>query len=233
MLNYWDLSEKERAALSESDVEKFIAGELMRKGVLRVLPLELVPEPAMPEPDMLVHVAVAKTSSSYDRRSDVGFRTREAAAAAIAEGHVRLTSEYINGKSIEVANPLVSIDAIQVYSADRMAMARQLIEKAAAASEENGRRRTEHERASKAEREALEGVWADWHSCTAKAVEMTRVESTFREYVETAGDRDVAAQFLTKVFSDSKIEEASKWTGTEMRVLPMEPHMDEESAAAE
>lgn len=103
MLSYWDLSEKERSALSEADVEKFIAGELMRKGVLKVKPLELLPEPPTVEPDVTLYVP--STKERYGTRSDVGFPSREVAVRAVAADAHYLSNEYIGGKSIQVATP--------------------------------------------------------------------------------------------------------------------------------
>ena len=56
---------------------------------------------------------------------------------------------------------------------------------------------------------------------------MQRVIDTFAEYERTAGDKEVAARFLAKVFSAEQIKDASEWFGVHIPdpiVRPAEEH---------
>lgn len=207
---YWDLSEKERAALTETDVERFVAAELMTKGVLRAKPFELEPEPALPAWD--VEVFVVKTG--HFNKLDLGFKTRDAARAALADAVV-ISSTYINGTSVPMVEPLkdVTIATERFHSQATVDAARAAFEKTGAIRSENERRKRAHEEQTRKERDALAGLWSDWHVCRAKAVEMDRVLETLEDYKRIAGDDEVARQFLHKAFAWETLVAADEWFG--------------------
>lgn len=218
MKTYWDLTEKDRAALTETDVERFVAAELMTKGVLRAGALELVPEPEMPAPDVELHT-VGHHYGSYR----LAFRTADE-AARVAAAAVVVHNDYINGKSVEfldaTATEAVAVQSERAYSKGRLAECRAAIEKATAAKTENDRRRKKHDEASKKERETLKGLWEDWFACRDKAARLREVVGVFEEYTATAGgDRDVAARFLAKVCTPEDITDAREWLGAEIPVV--------------
>ena len=207
MRTYWDLSEAERAELSDQDVERYIDAELMTKGVLRARTVELVTEPSLPEPDRLLYVI----GSDY-HSTDIGFLTFDAAAQAQRQS-VRIGAEYINGQYLAVAVSLEDghIKETRVHSPDTIRDARGAFEKATAAKAENERRRATYERQRESERKALEGLWDDWHRCRSKAVHMRRIVDVFGEYKRIAGRDDVAGQFLLKAFERGEVIEAAEW----------------------
>jgi hypothetical protein len=123
MQTFWDLSEKDRAALTEAEVEQFIAAELMTKGVLRAKPLELLPEPTLPEPERDVFTIRAGGFNKLD----IAFDTAEAAREALRHGF-HMTTEFFNSTSAPYAKPLRSgedtIVAERVHSKEQLDAAR-------------------------------------------------------------------------------------------------------------
>jgi len=219
MQTYWDLSEAERAALNEQEVERYIDAELMTKGVLRAKMVQPVDEPSLPEPDQVLYVIGADYHSTF-----LGFLTAEAATQALRQS-VRLDHEYVNGQSIPVACPLGDghIKEVRVHSVDTIRGARGTVEKATAAKAENERRRETYRRQLDAERDALQGLWEDWHRCRAKAAHVRRIVDVFDDYKRIAGRDDVAGQFLLKVFDRDEVIEASEWCDV---TIPLRPHAE-------
>src|SRR3990172_277934 len=214
MIDYWELAERDRAALTEADMEGYVAVELMRKGVLKVVAPTYVDEPEMPEPDLMVYVA---RSRSYG--SQVAFKSLEVAQqAAGGGGVVALDSGYINSQTVQYASALQrdGFDVKRVYSEARYTELKPLIDKATAAKKANEEMREAYDKGREEQKRALDGMWSDWYACMSKAREMRRVVSVFEDYCKTAGDQIVAAMFLEKVFPLSKINDASEWCGVDI-----------------
>lgn len=232
---YWDNDEKERAALSETDVERFIDAELMLKGVLRVKPPELDPEPAIKEPPTTTFYRVSG--------SDMLFTTSEAAEAARIAKPLHLDSKYLNGRwqdSVKVAMPLTGeVETVQAMTNDTFIAAEADLGRAAAAKSSNRDKREAYEKAAKEQSKALEGLWDDWHRCRNLARQHQNVIETLDAYTRTAGgDETIAARFLGKVFSVEQIKDAAEWFGrkiqtdfTEPKPAPGPSHPDAESPA--
>ncbi len=214
---YWDMTEKERAALTEQDVERFLDAELMTKGVLRPAPLELLTEPALPEPDVEIFVV----KSRGFQRLDVAFHTAEAARTCL-ERCLVLETSYIGGHTVYHVNPLrePTIENQRIHSTMAVEQARSSFEKQAAVKTENDRRRRAHDEETKHQEEALRGLWDDWHQCRARGVEMERVWTTFREYSKIAGDDETARRFLARAFDVAKLKAAEDWHGVRFRPQP-------------
>ena len=210
MRTYWDLEEKTRAQLTEAEVERYGDFELMAKGVLKVKPLQLAEVPKMPEPDLEVHVLMADS-----------FHSLEVAAAGpellgdLVNAAWRISTEWIGGQRVEVARDIDDADAHvklkRVYSAKMFAEARASIEKANAAKSANEKAEREHEAALVAQRDALSGLWSDWHECVAKHRRLGKLADTWAEYMKMAGDRTTATLFLGKAFALDEIVEAKEW----------------------
>lgn len=209
MKTFWDLEEKERAALTREEVERFLDAELMTKGVLKVAPLVLDEEPAVDD----------LTTTTYywaDGFPNVLFTTTEAASAFVALKPAQLGSEYLCGdyrQAVKFAKAPEEndINQVSVASQDYFTQRRSCLEKRAAIRASNRKRREQYESDSKAQSKVLEGVWEDWARCRRADEGHRRVVTTFNDYVKTAGDRQVAASFLEKVFSLAAIREAREW----------------------
>ena len=216
MQSYWDLSEKERAALNEGEVDALSSYELMNAGVLRPPPLELVGEEPMPEADGVAYVL---TLGYQDR--EVAWATPEEAAGSIEGALGKIVSEvfgsYPDQIRVRRIGPIVDSDSemvkrVPIYSDEQLSECRGAIEKAASAKAENERRRKADEEAREAHRKALTGMWDDWHRCREEAQNVAAVLATLAEYEKlTEGDHDTAMVFLGKAYTETQIAEAIEW----------------------
>jgi hypothetical protein len=214
---YWDLSERERAALSREDVARYLDAELMMKGVLALAPLTLVPEPA-PKLETKSYYRVA--ASDYDV-IDLAFASEDDARAFVSLRPLRVRSDWQLGSENRFVEPLGAgtIRTEDLPGHAEVEAAKATLKEAKAAKEENDRRRRIHEEQSKAVESAVSGLWEDWHECRAKAERMARVSETFAKYTALAsGDLAVASKFLRQVFSVEELVAAEEWTGVRMDV---------------
>jgi len=226
MKTYWDLEEKERAALTREEVERFLDAELMTKGVLKVAPLEFEQEPVVAEPE----------TRTFYQVGPVAFASADAADAFMKLSPLSVTTKYLGSgyssrNSLEVGAAL-DCDVIEkrLVSERELELRKSALEQRAAVRDVNDRRRAEHKTATVAQDKVLAGVWEDWQACRRVDEAHRRVVTTFNDYVETAGDRFTAARFLCKVFTREAIDEASKWCGV---AIPDTSIIDGEFAEAE
>lgn len=217
MKTYWDLSEKERAALTRDDLNRFIDAELMLKGVLKVGDLALEPEPEMPQPKRAYFRVVVGGNTT-----DIAFETAEQAAAFRALKPLYLRTEYVgsysNRLSVIDEDRDPSIAEILAFTVNEFAQVRATATAAATVKDANTKKKTEHEKAAKVQADALSGMTTDWYECRDKHSSLERIVATFRDYVKTAGDPTLAARFLGKVFSRDEIAEAAEWFGVEIPI---------------
>lgn len=220
---YWDLEPKTRAALSESDVQRYVDAELMLKGVLKVEPLLTDPEPDMP--------VLAKTTHFKLQGFDAVFATHEQAQQFAALKPQSSDCRYIGGGYSESVKYLKRADdgdrqivPIDLADADDVANAKAELERVAAIRQANEKKRQDHSKALKLQNDALEGLWADWHERRAEAARHRKLIDTYEAYCKTAdGDTIVAARFLQKVFSVEQIKAAADWYATTLQTeFPVE-----------
>jgi hypothetical protein len=211
MITYWDLEPKARSVLSEADVQRYLDAELMLKGVLKVEPLEVDAEPDEP--------ALAKTTYYKLQGFDAVFASSEDASAFAKLKPFKSSYRYLSGysdsiKYVEgVTTESLEVVPIQLCQADAVANAKADLDRVGAIKQANAKKREAHTKALKIQNDALSGLWDDWHESRQAAAQHRKVVDTFAAYVQTAGDHDVAAKFLLKVFSEEQIKAASEWTG--------------------
>lgn len=205
---YWDLEEKERAALTREEVERFLDAELMTKGVLKVSPLVLDEEPEIVEP----------VAATFYQVGPVAFTTADGAEAFLKLGAVTIETKYLGGgyrNTVSVAVP-IEREACEkrLVTASEYAARKGDLDRRQAARDANAKRREEHESATKEQDKVLGGVWEDWYRCRNVDEAHRKVVATFNNYVTTAGGSALtAARFLGKVFTFEAIDEARKWCG--------------------
>jgi hypothetical protein len=211
--DYWELSEEERAALTQEQVDRFAEYELMAKGVLRTSTLELEAVPEVPEPSLTFY----RIKRDSWHQLDFAFRSSEAAMAFLALDPVLVETNYYGGRTaIESAKAFgtdATVSAQKLRSEEESSAVLTTVKRAAEISASNNKRREEHDKAVRAQEEALVDMWTDWRRCRDRDAAMRRIVKTYDEYVATAGDASVAAKFLLKAFARDQIEEASQWTG--------------------
>jgi tetratricopeptide (TPR) repeat protein len=204
---YWDLEEKERSALSETDVERYSDAELMLKGCLRVSPPQLDAEGSEPELPTRTYYRIGSF--------DVAFESSEQAEAFRKLKPLNRATAYFGGYQITKSQvePIEGETVtFQASTSVDLAATKAALDKYAEKRSANKKRSDEYEKAIATQNKALEGLWEDWHRCRDLARRHRKVIDTFEAYVLTAsGDRDVAARFLQKVFSVEQIEEAGAW----------------------
>lgn len=208
MKTYWDLSEAERAALTEEDVQRFLDAELMQKGVLKVRPLVLEPEPTVPPPYVAVF-AIRLTSYS---KADLVFETLEAAKACIALQPKLLEQVWVGSDHVEVVEQVAQpeVSEVCVYTKEQVTVLKGDLSKAAAIRKANADRTTQYETAVKARDEALRHLWEDWARCREEEAKLREVADTFADYQKIAGSNVIATQFLEKVYPVALIEDAAE-----------------------
>ncbi len=209
MQTYWDLTEKERAALEVTDVDRYIDAELMLKGVLKVPPLVLVDLPKLPPPDHVIH----RVRIAY-RTEVAAFESNEKALEFIRTfSPLIVESHYVEGQSISVASKVTDHEILteRVYSAALYAEISGDLKRASAIKTTNDRKVTAYTAAMKLQEEALKGLWSDWVDCREKAQRVAKVQATAAEYRAIAGTEEVALQFLSKVFDADSLREAAEW----------------------
>lgn len=209
---YWDLEPKTRAALSESDVRRYVDAELMLKGVLKLEPPTFDEEPPLPE--------IAKTTW-YKAEGYAPIFANAEQAMKFLDLNPRIYStkhvgDYWNSCEsfdyIEDARHGVEIVPVRVVTEGQLAAHKSAIDARGEAQQSNRKKREEYDKAIKLQNQALEGLWADWHARRAVAAQHRKVVDTYEAYCKTAGgDSITAAKFLQKVFSVEQIREASEW----------------------
>jgi len=211
--DYWELPEEERAALTQEQVDRFAEYELMAKGVLRTSTLELEAVPEVPEPSLSFY----RVSRDTWHKLDIAFRSSEDAMKFLALDPVIVETNYHGGRTpIESAKAFgkdATVSAQKLRSEEESSAVLTTVKRAAEISASNDKRREEHDKAVRAQEEALVDMWTDWRRCRDRDAAMRRIVKTYDEYVATAGDGAIAAKFLLKAFPRDQIEEASQWTG--------------------
>lgn len=218
MKTYWDLSEKERAALSAEDVATYEPLELMEAGVLRVEPYASEPVPTVPAPTRIVYGL-----KSVYRSMGVAFDTEEQARKFLELSPRRVTTDWNGASSVEHLVALESTDIVSVaiYTEADYKSHRELLKGAAEVRERNEKGERENTEARAKRDRAISSMWNDWREQCAAERTHRRVIATFDEYVSLAGDRQIAATFLLKVFDAEAIRAAATWFDRDIPTEPM------------
>lgn len=217
--SYWDLSERERAALTSEGVEGYLDYELMSAGVVRPRRPPSTDVPNLPE---LERVQVYVVRAGY---SDlIAFDAPEKVDQFLKLGPIRVLSDYDAGSKVAYAEPLFhgddeianGVSPRSVATRASFMLRREELKRAEAARRASEGARKSYEDALAKVDKATSGVWADWHAMQAKGRECDEVAETLAEYLRmTGGDRALALRFLAKAFSVSRRADASEWFGGE------------------
>lgn len=226
MQRYWDLTTKEKAALTREELEPYIRVELMEQGVVVPPPPKLEP---IEEVQIGKHVVYKIVLNGYTYL-DVAFERAEDAQALLMLHPLHLRSEYAGGEHVSVATPLdrPAVTGIDVSNADDLECHQEALKRNAVAKKHNDEATREYDKARKAAAEASSGMLSDWLQAQSTEAHHRRIRATLDEYVTMAGDRAVAMKFLVKAFNADDIEEA-----TGEKVPPVEPREETPPAADE
>jgi hypothetical protein len=208
MKRYWDYSESERAKLTAEQVEKFLAYELMERGVLQVEPLNLEEPKPVSLPKRRVFL-LREGDGAYGTMLNLGFETIEQAEAC--RDAIRFIREQQGWQGPHFTRP---VKALQIVSEDlptddAVTAARSALEAESRIESANETARREYEAACKKVADATSGVWSDWRECQSVEARHQKIRDTLAGYVQMAdGNEAMARAFLAKAFSPDEIEEA-------------------------
>lgn len=209
MNRYWDLSRKERAELTEEQVKATIIIELMEKGVVVPAKPEYIPVDEVPGPDVTLYAPSPRYSTP-----GFGFASPDGAAAVLSAA-IDIDTEYIAGSTVRVIGTSdIEIGEVKVYSRERFAANRAIIEKNAAAKKQNDSLKSEYEVSLRKVTEASAGVWDDYYSLRSEAAANKKIIDTYNEYISTCdGNEGLAYTFLLKAYDAGTVGDAFDWFG--------------------
>ena len=212
MNRYWNLSEKERAALTREQVTAFLDVELMEKGVSKVVAPELEPiEDVKPRSKRIYGIQCKGDYSSPDVL-EIAFETVEDAEAFIKLNPLLVKTSYPLDITEYRFMADIAVMPRDVPGAHDLSAIKGPLEKAKAAKDANAKRLREYDAAIKVANEATQGVWNDWHECREKQAHAAKVFRTLDEYTGLcAGNAELAKTFLAKVYDADAIKAAEDW----------------------
>lgn len=210
MQRYWDLSEKQRAELTEKEVAAMLPMELMEKGVVQPqAPQLLTAEIRMPATRRMYCVS---HDNCYGEPAVV-YESAEEAELAMGGG-MAMRYDYFAGKTYHYVDKScnMAIKAVDVVT-DRVQIAecKTANEKAIANKKINDEALAEYEATMNIVDAVTENVWEDYRACQTRLCRYQRIANTFAEYVTMSDDHEVAAKFLHKAFPASEINAANEW----------------------
>ena len=170
MKTFWDLTGRERLALTKEQIETiYVPREAAEAGLL--VPREPILEPLPPEPDVErpkgrnVFIVNVSTEEGSSNTINVAFATQEQAEAFIALNPMYYTSRWRRSKSMNTATPCESIE-LQIACVttekeeDAYAKAREEYESALG---RNADKTNTYERELQKVKNSAERIWKNWN----------------------------------------------------------------------
>jgi hypothetical protein len=220
MNDYWDLSEKERSVLTREDCKKYIAYELMRKGVAGI------PEPiyedegkpiSMPNVEIVYNIDIGyNTIVSVKTMDEVNIILT--AFSHVDPGSIGsksvydYRSKYDNPKFFESWTESLKVVKTEVYPEAELNAIQEVLQEQGVINRRNTDKRNEYTKANKEIDTALSDMWEDWERCCALGERNRGILATYSEYEEMCeGNSEMALGFLAKAYSEDEIDEAFEW----------------------
>lgn len=213
---YHDYTEKERANMTQEQVEALLDSELMSEGVLKPAApiLKEIKVPQLGERKTFFRLT-GKSRYGSDEHTSVAFPSVDAARRFIELGAVKVEYDYeCGGQDYEYAIPMVShsISTVELYDQQTINTYRSQLTSNKAAMESNARAQDEYKKACEASSRVTEAVWSDWHECLRTQSKHQKVIDTYAEYTRMCnGDTETAAKFLNKIFNTTEVDQAFEW----------------------
>lgn len=207
---YWNLSNKERAALTNDDMAAYEKIELMETGIVATMPPEYEPEPEITVPTHQIHKIVydgCNTLNIYFR----DLTQAEEAAAALRGGLLVYEDYHTKTRTTKMITD-VSIGVEDVHDESDVAKIRKALIEAKDVKSRNAAARSKYQNACSKSEDALSKMRNDRYKCRDIMLQMTHIGEVWQDYLETCnGDRDVARKFLEKAYSVEDLEAAQEW----------------------
>ena len=205
---FWELSDAEKAELTEEQVREYCRVELMSQGVLEAKAPELLDE-TNPETAKTIVYVPHRDDRTWGTELPIAFRT-----IAEAEQFADMRPFYLDhdySANAFCAKQLVDIkiERKEVLSEEELLRARVELEKVTANKKANAKAQEEFKKATKVAAEVTDGVWDDWHRARRHARELVKIAGTFDEYLVLCdGNAVPATRFLLKTYEAADVREA-------------------------
>lgn len=202
MKTYWDYSERERSRMTQEEVQGLMDVELMTKGVKKI------------EAPVLKEIkAVSVGKEVWFEVDGVYFKSADDCQKFLALSPKKAMYDYACGYDYTYATEIdTRIEQKELYSRQGLLDLATVLKENKAAKEYNEKVTNEYEKAVKGVLKVTNGVWEDWYVCRDKAARLKGVINTSAEYVRLAdGNKEVARQFLLKIYTEDEIKEAEEW----------------------
>lgn len=196
---FYDLSEDQRAVLTQDQFDTACRTFCMEEGVLKPTPPVLLDE-SMPEVPTVTRFVIKHQGDYTSDRLSVAFSTAEDAAAFLK---LRPSVWSNNWETkIDHEKPLTnaSIEPIKLATEQTALEVMETAKRSHKNKEANAKARQEYEKDLRAYESATDTLRADWAAAKDRAHRLLRIRERFAEYVDLAGDESVARKFLEKVY---------------------------------
>lgn len=210
MKSYWDLSDKERANLTEEEIKNFFPYELMAAGVVppkepilkEIKQLDIVPEKQFYKVQFNYRIIL------FDNMDD---------ARKFAEmNSYDEDSDYKTGDKFKFAtlHQNKTINVSNIYSIEQIEKYRTQLEYNKEAKESNEKALEAYKKESQAAENAVTGIWRDYFKIQNEVQRAKHILETYTSYIRIADNENVAFKFLEKAFSKEEIEFVDKYLDT-------------------
>jgi hypothetical protein len=230
MDRYWDLTEKQRAALTEEQLESLFTVERMEKGVLKPIEPKYAPEGPVQLPTERLY-SVEPKRGGYGHTFGVLLATAEDAQKFIDLKPRLRRSDWLGNETTESVQvpDSYTIAPVDVPTEDAVISAKPELTRRGENAKRNKDLREKYEKEMRAFTNAVDSVREDYYRCCDLGSEFKRIVETFDNYVRTAnGAEYIAAKFLAKAFPENQIRDAFAW-----HELPLPSDMPPATCAAE
>ena len=210
MKRYWDHSEAERAALTEEQIARLLAYELMERGVLDVAPLRLTEAAPLQIPTRRVFVLHEAASYSGGGTTPIGIGFETAEQAEVARSAIRFVRESAWNEPAHVrAVRQIQIVAEDLPSEIAVAERKAALDEAQRVDRANAEERRRYEADCKKVSDETSDLRNDWRRCREAETRHQKIRATLADYLQmTDGNETLARGFLAKVFPPDEIAEA-------------------------
>lgn len=213
MKTFWELDEREQAALTDEQVRHYIDIELMSKGIEQPTPPPQVPEVKTSHPLRTVTL-FAVGSILFDTAEQAN--AFNALQPKTAEYDYRLG--YNKWKYPKSAAGEITPEVL--YLAEDVAANSKALAEHEAKRDEIDKARTAYELAVRAAADAAAPIWKARSEVVSAAARHQHILDTYARYLSLAdNDKRTAFRFLRQTFGEAETEAAFAWSSTKMPSL--------------
>lgn len=217
MRKFYDLSHAERAALTDAEMNEYIAHELMSAGVLRPMPYteEECIEVDIPTTTMFC-INLNNDDGYGGDIPDALYRTsKEASAAAVAlvKDAKFMCSDWVEGRSFKICGGAIdySINTVQIADQNDVNKIKPSLQRNAEIEKRNKAKAREYKDANTASNEIINPMRESREASICIVNYFVNIEKTYAEYVKLAGDEEIALKFLNEAYDEADVDNWQEW----------------------